>query len=286
LALRTTYSQALETLFALLGAAVQAPWCVPAWLVAYRSQDLRNVVQKIDSGKRLPSVIREKHLSWALLAEHLLLWLVIEDKAKESAVKQGFGQLWARFASDFLDRNHIDEYNGIKHGLRVRPGGFHIAIGAEDQPGVRAPRERMQLLGKSDFGSRYLVPRPFGKASHHMRLSQRHRSWNPEGLTWGLHLIAMSISNTLSALKVLNGVPADQVSFQWPTDVSAFAEPWKRTAAAGVISMSGFDVVIPEEFIEPFSKEEILSLYEQGNLGGFRRIVLASQSDADSHGAT
>jgi hypothetical protein len=143
----------------------------------------------------------------------------------------------------------------------------------------------MRLLGKSDFGSRYLIPQPCGKASHHMRLSQRHRSWNPEGLRWGLHLIAMSISNTLSALKILNGVPAEQASFQWPTDVSAFAEPWKRVAA-GMMSMSGLDVIIPEEFIEPFSKKKILSLYSQGNVEGVRRIVLASQSDADSHGAT
>jgi len=39
-ALRSAYSHALETFFALLFAAIQAPDCVPAWLALYQPAEL------------------------------------------------------------------------------------------------------------------------------------------------------------------------------------------------------------------------------------------------------
>jgi hypothetical protein len=47
LAIRIAYSQALETLFALLGAMVQAPECVIGWLLAYRNNQLESLVRKL-----------------------------------------------------------------------------------------------------------------------------------------------------------------------------------------------------------------------------------------------
>lgn len=47
---RLTYSQALETLFALLGAVVQAPECPPAWITRYQPKDLGDFVRAISNG--------------------------------------------------------------------------------------------------------------------------------------------------------------------------------------------------------------------------------------------
>jgi len=41
LALRLAYSQGLETLFALLGARIQAPHCVIGWMLAYENKELQ-----------------------------------------------------------------------------------------------------------------------------------------------------------------------------------------------------------------------------------------------------
>ena len=47
-ALRVAYSQGLETLFALLCAAIQAPDCVEGWLTKYQNSELESVVKKIN----------------------------------------------------------------------------------------------------------------------------------------------------------------------------------------------------------------------------------------------
>src|SRR5947208_4728517 len=46
LSVRTLYGHALEAFIALIGAAVQAPDCVPGWLLKYRQEDLQNVAKK------------------------------------------------------------------------------------------------------------------------------------------------------------------------------------------------------------------------------------------------
>ena len=47
LSLRLAYSQGLETLFALLCSAVQAPQCVVGWMLSYKNEELQQLVQKI-----------------------------------------------------------------------------------------------------------------------------------------------------------------------------------------------------------------------------------------------
>ena len=45
-ALRIAYTQGLETLFALIGAVVQAPYCVAGWVLKYTNKDLYELVKK------------------------------------------------------------------------------------------------------------------------------------------------------------------------------------------------------------------------------------------------
>jgi hypothetical protein len=283
LAMRTSYSQALETLFALISAFIQAPRCIAAWINLYQNHELRNVIDKIHNRKPLLSQIKFELLSWSSIAEIVFQRLVFEDKEKEAAIKNGFAQLWSRFASDFLDKEFTREYNSIKHGLRVRSGGFSFAMGPQSKPG--APAEKMTLLGKSDFGSGYLTDDKIGDLKHHVQLKRHNRNWHPEDLGWGLHMAAMSISNIQSAIKILNGVQPEQVQFHSPTDLSAFLEPWKHSVKIGVTSMSGFGLLIQPDYIEPFSKERILTGYKDGKDAGIRHLVFKNESD-DSENAT
>jgi hypothetical protein len=279
LALRSTYSQALETLFALISAAIQAPRCVPAWFYLYKNQELRSVIDKIQNFKQLLSHINKDCLSWKSVSEAIFQSFVIEDKEKESAIKAGFAQLWSRFASDFLDDDFTHEYNSIKHGLRIRPGGFRIAMGVEETPGVHAPAENMSLLGKSDFGTGYIATEKIGELGHHVQMKRHHRNWNPEDLAWGLHTASLSISNVCVALKILNGVNPKDILFHYPIDLSLLLEPWKRSHQIGVTTMSGFDINIRPDFIEAFSKERILADYKAGKRTGVKRLFFGDPPD-------
>jgi hypothetical protein len=280
LALRTSYSQALETLFALIFAGLQAPRAVPAWMALYKNHELNALVEKVDKREPILSMLEKERLSWQAIADTLLSSLVLEDKEKEATVKKWFGDLWGRLATDFLDQEATAEYNSIKHGLRVRPGGFWFAMGPEDKPGVPAPREKMRLMGKSDFGSQYLEVERL-EPKHHVRLTNCHRNWHPEDLAWRLHLISMSVTNVLSALKIINDVDARELQFTWPGDLSASEEAWRRTGSLGMISMKMTETALPIEWIKPFSKTEIIESYKKGKVLGVYHIQFPNSESSN-----
>ena len=274
IAIRLAYSQALETFFTLLGACIQGPYCTPAWVNTYWPSELRELVRNISEREYVDSILRKKHLSWKIITNFIFTWLALDDQEKETQIKENFSKIWARFASDYLDENFNHEYNAIKHGLRIKPGGFYLAFGREDKPGVPAPKERMQQIGSSKYGSSFFVVERHRKKSHHIKLKRQHMNWNPEDFAWGLHILSMSIQNVISAIKILNDIPATEVRFSWPREEDTFSEPWKRRIKMGVYSMGGIDLILPDELIDPSSKEELLEKYIDGKSIGFRRIRL------------
>jgi hypothetical protein len=276
LTIRTAYSQGLETLFALIAATIQAPNCVPAWMALYKNKELYEIIDAIHKRKFFTSSLKKSRPTWQDISDLVHLSLVLENKDKEQLIKKSFAELWSHFATNFLDKGFSIEYNSIKHGLRVKPGGFYMAVGPDTQSNAPAKKEKLQLLGKSDFGAKYLVTEKLlENAHHHIRIKQKHRNWNPEDFSWGLYLISLSIQNIVSSLKILNGIPATDVSFSWPDELSAFSEPWERTKKIGITSMGGFDPVIPSHLVEPFSKEYILENYRRGEGGVIKRFKIS-----------
>lgn len=274
LALRSTYSQALETLFALIFAATQAPWCVPAWINAYNNGELRNLVNKVDNKQPVLSLLDIETPSWTSISEFLYRPLDLEDKEKESSLKAGFAQIWSHFALDFLDKGYVREYNSIKHGLRMRSGGFEIKVGIPDELGVPPPAEKMVVLSSSEFGSSYFTSEKLGEWGHHIRLKGELRNWDPKNIAWGIELAAMSISNVQSALKLMNGVSAAQ--FRFPSDLSTFN--WR----ADFMNMTTPEIRIAPDFIAPFTKKEVLSGYKARNISGIRRLTFINEEEAST----
>ncbi|MDO9301870.1 MAG: hypothetical protein Q7T89_10830 [Anaerolineales bacterium] len=276
-AIRAAFSQGLETLFAFIFAAIQAPHCVSAWMSLYKSSELYKLVRKVSKREKILSLLKTKAMNWQVLSNVVHESLVLEDKDKENIIKNGFGQLWSQFASAYLQDGFSTEYNSIKHGLRVKPGGFSLAIGVEDKPGVHAPPERMVLMGKSKFGTSYYDVEQIEDLKRHIQIRRNSRNWSPEDMVWGLKLISTSISNIISALKIFNGIKADEVQFHWPNDLEAFKEPSKRAQSLGVTSISGFKTIIPKEVVTDFSKDEIIQKYLDGKFLGAKRFKLDNQ---------
>lgn len=260
MALRTTYSQALETLFALIFTALQAPHCPPAWFNEYTNQQLRTLIDQVNQRKPILSVWGIDIPSWSSIVEILFKPLNLDDKEQESALKAGFAKAWEYFALDFLDNGHTQEYNSIKHGLRARSGGFKVKIGIPDKPGTIPPEDKMVFLSRSDFGSSYLVSEKSGFPKHHLRLKGALRNWSPENIALGIELAAISIENVQSTLKFINNEidgtsgANSSVSFKVP-DLSSFDR------RPDFVNMTSPEVRILPEWIEPFTKEEILAHY-------------------------
>jgi hypothetical protein len=269
-ALRIAYSHGLESLFSLLCACVQAPDCVVGWLLNYQNKELYEVVRKISEWRprQIYSKLRNRSVNWDAVADLIFMHVKTGGDEKDKRIRDNFARLWGRFASDFLNENYKYEYNSIKHGLRARMGGFYLAIGAEDVPGVPAPPEKMRTMVNSEFGSSFFVP---VRLHDRRNFTIQHQSlnWDPQNLVYALLLISMSINNVVGFLKVLHGVPANEVQFSWASDDESYQEPWKR----GVVSGMGWNSQIRADFITPLSKEEILSVYseereDKGDSGG------------------
>jgi hypothetical protein len=154
-----------------------------------------------------------------------------------------FAQLWRRFAHDFTDGAHSDEYNSIKHGLRVRSGGFHFAVAMEDNPGEPAPADRWKSLGGSDFGSTFYRFEPLlGEPNkHNIRGKASMHNWNPENYLNGLSLLSVSLQNVLSFALARNGV-TEKLEYFYPSEDHAWESPWAKNI--GVTSMTMIEYVL------------------------------------------
>ena len=173
-----------------------------------------------------------------------------------------FADLWLKFAGDFTDKLNAKEYNSIKHGLRVRSGGFSLKIGREHEYGVPPPEKEMMLMGSSEFGTSFFLAEkisgaPPQRKDPHFRVHRWAISWDAEAMAYGLNLIAMSIKNVVSFLKISNGVDPKTVQFTRPAEDDYFCKPWERSS--DVLSI-GMDSVVPEGSIYRASEEEILKL--------------------------
>lgn len=81
-------------------------------------------------------------VTWEALSERINLFNFEPEKLAET--RQLFADTWRGFGYDFLRKEHADEYNAIKHGLRTRKGGSSMAFGLEPSPGVAPPAESMR----------------------------------------------------------------------------------------------------------------------------------------------
>jgi hypothetical protein len=256
IALRTAYSHGLETLFSLLCAAIQAPHCVPGWMLFCKNKQLHSLLGKINESKSIDCMLQNP-ISWENISSSIFASLVLPDKKKEKNIKTGFAKLWSRWSSDFVKGDFVREYNSIKHGFRVEPGENHLAIRTTNST-------HATLLGKNEFGSSFYGYEKFGNSTN-FQFTKNTRGWEPEAMAWGLHLISMSITNIVSAIKSVNGIPATKLKFTYPSDINTFSDPWIKTSSFGVNSFS-FKLNIPIEAISQFTSDELKKLYKEGKV--------------------
>jgi hypothetical protein len=264
IALRNAHGQAVETLLALLGAVAQAPKFPLGWLLRYQVADLHEVIEAIDRGRPFLTLLKKTPVTWKTLSE-LIHANVPESVRRERNIMERFAQLWGRLARQFLAEDFRGEFNSIKHGLRVTPGGFSVAVGVESTPGEQPPPERMRSLGGCEFGSSFFtLSKIDGDEKHHFTLAHVSRNWRPEALTIDLNLVAQSIANVISFLRIVSGADPTTVRFEWPSDDEIFDR--HREFLVSVETMkTGPRLQLAD--IKPVGRKEILALYSEGGAG-------------------
>jgi hypothetical protein len=259
IALRTSYGLALETFFSLLGAALQAPNCVFGWLFKYKPTDLELAIKSIMGLEKVKTRFLGR-LSWESLSRTVHLNLVLADKNKEHEIKTRFAKCWEYLAKSYLDVELRNEFNSTKHGLRLQPGGIHVAFGLQERPDVPAPPERMQSMGGSDFGSTVLKIERIGKPKHDYRILENSKNWDLSCLTGRIRMISMSIGNVISFLLIQNGQDPTQARFVWPEDLENFNKIWEPGYG---LQGGTFGFRITEEDICPTKAEDIEKSYSR-----------------------
>jgi hypothetical protein len=256
LAIRLAYAQALETLFALLCAAVQAPNCPLGWLLTYTNRDIKSVVRKITEGAPVLSRNVTRPVTWRSLSRDIHAF-THKDRREDERIKDLFADTWEALAADFVDRLAGDEYNSIKHGFRVTPGGSSLII-REPAPSTDPPI----LESHSEFGTRFFRVEGLSPKGTNFFAPNAMRNWTPVALAVRMELIAVSIINIVSYLQLTYGTSRESVDFRWPVETEALDLAWK--ADYKVESGQG-GYTITARHINPMLESEILASY--GNAG-------------------
>ena len=256
-ALRAALHHGMETFFSLLGAFLQAPDAVYAWVARCNTSDLRTILQRINAkDKSLFIRYGFKKLTWRAISD-IVFNCYLSGTEKQQRTSELFSTLWQRLSHEYLDINYINEYNSIKHGFRIKAGGFALAIGEEKERGVSPPPSEMKLIGKSDYGTSFFILRPVGDIKGNRSLTSQRVSlnWKLEKVALLLQLISMSINNITSALKIVNDINPEACKLTRPSEDEDFKLPW--THIPGVTSCK-LDFVIDEANVPKTSKKELL----------------------------
>lgn len=258
-AMRLGYFHGAETLFLLIGALIQAPHAPQAFLSECWPAQLRKLLSRLSVGPELELVCwGPPPLTWDLVARIVCAGSHAEA-TKVEANASLFAAFWRRLAAEHLDELHVEEHNSLKHGFRVGHYGVSIDMGP---PGVPTPDEsQFTRIGGSRFGTAFtrLEPNAGPIDARRGRAAQRVVvNWSPHSMALALQLIACSINNVVSALKLCNGAAPSTVQFRRFTSDAAFSKPWEAAPALR-------SVVLPADVVagRPRTKSELLTEWRQ-----------------------
>jgi hypothetical protein len=242
IAMQATLHHALETLFSLIGVLVQAPYCGYAWIAKCQTSHLIDLIQGIsEEDKSIFTRLPDLEVSWSGIASTIGELCSLELHAKNPRrFAASHGECLSRLAKEMTDENNRCEYNSIKHGFRVRAGGFKAWM-SMDQNAAYSPFDELEgcsMITESDFGVSYFKLVPLSTASKERGLKPLRviANWNPTRTMLLIQLAYAFIVNTTNALKRLNGVTERLDCIVFP-DLDELVKPW-NLSSGGVMKVS------------------------------------------------
>ena len=259
LALKTVLHHSMETLFSLLGAFIQAPDCAYAWIAKCSNKDLRALIDRVNSNNQTVfTKLQVEHVDWENLAGAVLS--CYKPNTNENAIlTKKFAELWSKLSRMFNEKIFIDEYNSVKHGFRIKSGGFFVRAGMENEYGVSPPERDMIAIGATKHGSTFLTIDKIDSQTNSRAIKSRNKTvgWTVEMVAPLCQLVYMSINNVISGLKTVNNFAPDTCRYLAPADFKFFDEPWIHVPGISHIS---FEPFLDESRVRHASKSELLDL--------------------------
>lgn len=261
LAIRNIYHHTIETFFSLVCATLQAPSCVYAWLYHAKVGEIRSVIRKINNhDNNLYNVLELEEMNWKSIAYKIYFANKVNAINYELNCKiaDQFAELWKNLATRFLDDYSIKEYNAIKHGFRTSSGGYQLNIGPKGTLDKPERHGEWISLGASEFGSSFYVIEQFKftnmKSNPNYQSKKYFLNWDPKLLIDVIKLLAISINNITTYLKIINRSVPENTPYLSPETDEFYNNFWKSYYNSSKMS---FDIIIKPEQIEPFTVEEI-----------------------------
>lgn len=186
LELRRSVSQNIETVLALLFAVLQTRYCVTGWLSFYQMSDLRRLIEKVESDQSFHNRFNLTSFSWEDIAS--VLWPTFTEERQNLSAKS------LKQMADFLNsRVDADEYNALKHGMRLQKSSFSASFAPSDDPTTRPSKEEYIHLGSAKFGSSYLKFERIGSDSASKKVN---RLGKIHMVNWDLNLLLYLAAHT------------------------------------------------------------------------------------------
>lgn len=275
IALRSAYYHGLETLFSLIFSMLQAPQCSLPWILKAKPWQIRKLAGEVCDGKLSgPVRFRLDAPTWENISA-LVHGVVFREMPNKEQLQQSFATLWRRFAKEYTNQFLVDEYNSVKHGFRMHLGGMKISFAPSDDPTKKPNPDEYIPLGESELGSFFYVPEqiedsPVKKrdADPHFWLREQHANNHPAQTDAALLLIAVSINNIRSFLRIFNhDDKGAEIRLLHPLSEEMFEAPWKNRST--LLNFTATRTVV-EQRIKRMSSKEIMELLaaEKDNLPG------------------
>ncbi len=248
LALRIQFGMALESMFALLGAVIQAPDCVFGWLSVYQNSDLVGLVQRITDHGSLRTRKPFRPATWENISRLLLQPLAEESPDNHERLSRQFSDTWYHFARFYCDPIRAREYNCLKHSFRISPVGIKITFTHEDEE---------FFTSECAIGHRfpYLKKNPNRKFDY--SISHASVALEPECYAAGMVIAALSINNAISFARTWTGDIESERKVLFPSNDGLFGIFTKMSAA--IQSTSFGRTSTPDRYC---SEEEIYADYD------------------------
>jgi hypothetical protein len=262
LALRASFYQALETFFLLVGAMVQAPECEYAYVLKASTSQVKLVANRIETKTFTDHCFfLDNDLTWQEIAR--IIFEPADHPTKQHAIIK-FSECWSLFAKEFCDPLNTSEYNSLKHGLRVSPGGFNLFKSktklADDLSG-----ENRQHVGGNEYGSSFFVKAPIdgsklGRKDPHFTSKMVLLNWSPSNVVNALKVLSYSIRNIASYLCARNKLDFKFISFQTPGNIDYLLSPWSDRIT--VLNSTVF-YKVKERQVTRHSRNQMLKMIEK-----------------------
>lgn len=234
---RLLWHHGIETLVMMLGAYMQAPTAAHAYFLKCKNEDAVSLARLLLDERR-PRYNRLSDTPFTLV--NLLNGIhLCAGWADKDVVLNRYSRALRGMLRSYADEKQRWEYNSIKHGLRASHGRFGLAVGIQEAPGIAAPPEAMEMIGFSRDASFFDVAKPLQNATRqaskvHFLTDKVSVTWSLEKVICDLQLISLLLHNTISALRVAGGAPANTVTFNKVAEDEQFWEVYFDLHAGNV----------------------------------------------------